>query len=69
MAAAAEEQVKELEAKVEEQKQLIVKLEEDILKVLLHWFLFLGLLHEMSFSLVFFLIFLFADMVSDLKSL
>jgi heme A synthase len=46
-----------------------VKLEEDILKVLLHWFLFLGLLHEMPFSLVFFIIFLFADMLSDLKSL
>lgn len=43
MAAAAEEQVKDLEAKVEEQKQLIVKLEEDILKV--HWF---------GFALVFF---------------
>jgi len=42
MAAAAEEQVKELEAKVEEQKRLIVKLEEDILKVLLHWFFVSG---------------------------
>lgn len=35
-ASAAEEKVKELEAKVAEQKILIVKLEEDILKVLIN---------------------------------
>lgn len=35
-ATAAEENLRELEAKVKEQKTLIVKLEEDILKVPLH---------------------------------